>query len=256
MKPPAFQPDITSWNLPLDSYIVTYTQEGYAQALLYAACMKQAGVVVPAIDPGDYLPPNKNRQGYKLFSVAIAQKWGYHNGPAKRLPTPPEHFSAAQQVSDQKCNGDAQQQVRDQQADFVQGLGISAYETARRQPDVLAAAQRWRTCMLPQGVGDLPETPADMPTGRLIEQFGLGAPANPDPDVIEPPTRAEPAEIRLATFDAQCRESSKYTATLYSDQVQAQLALIASNEDKLQDALAAERAESSKIADVLQQYGR
>lgn len=256
VKAPAFRADIATWNLPLDAYLVTDAQEGYAQALLYSACMRPTGAEIPAIDPGDYLPPNKNKEGYKLFSVAIAQKWGYHNGPAKRLPTPAPKLTAAAQAHDATCNTQAQNEVSNPASQFVQGLGVAAYETAIHAGDVTAAAAAWHECMLPQGVPDLPATPFDMPTERLAEQFGLAAPpANQNPDVIVPPTTATPDEIRLATSDAQCRDSSHFTATLYDDQVQIQLELIKRNEQKLQQALAAEHAEAAKIADVLQQYG-
>lgn len=255
-RQPTFRSDLVSYSLPLDAYTVTLTQEEYAQTLVYAACMKSHQIEVPIINPADYNPPNKNAEGYKLFSVAIASKYGYHNGPAKRLPTPSQVFNGVAQKYDEQCSSSSQKKVSNPTTGFVQGLSVSAYETAIHAVNVVSAARKWHACMLPLGIGDLPSDPSNMPTERLAMTFGLGGPPNPRSVVVQPPTQPSPAEIRMATSDAQCRDESRYTATLYGDQVSAQLALMSENESKLSEALAAKEQESSTIAAILRRYGR
>jgi hypothetical protein len=259
--PAGFHENITTWTLPLDSYIPNPNDQIYAQNLLYSQCMTQHGYPVTAYNIADYLPPDLNAVGLKLFNLNLAEKYGYHSGPPKKgIQAPkPDISGTAEVAQDTQCARSSQQQT-DQNQDltqFVQGLAGEAQDTAQADPKVKAAIARWRTCMLPLGVSDLPASPEDMPTARQRQQFGMNGSANPGPGELPTVrTQATPAEIKQAVADAKCRDSSGYAEAYYQAEVTAQLDLIGKNDNRLSQALDAEKRASAAIAKVLQQHGR
>lgn len=253
--PAEFRRNITTWSRPLDPYTVTSTDEQYAQALVYSACMRKSGYVVPVVNPANFVPPNISKQGYKLFDSAIARQYGYHNGPTLQRPTadaaPGEGTTASA-----RCTDEANKAINNPYGNFVQNLRAVAYGSALHAAHLDAASRRWHACMLPLGLADLPETPDGMPTLRLARTWGLTGPADPASDDVLPQTSASLAEIRVATKDAACRASSTWTSTLYDEQITAQQALIRQNDQKLAEAYAAAVKESATVARTLERYGR
>lgn len=77
-------------------------------------------------------------------------------------------------------------------------------------PKVRAAAQRWRKCMAPQGIADLPEEP--QMAQSVATKFGLGQPDGYD---TATDTNVSAEEIKLAVADAKCREQSGYEQLVY-----------------------------------------
>lgn len=253
-RPAAFRENITTWSRPLDAYSLPDTTVQYAQSLVYAACMRKAGHRITVVDPAEYVPANVTKQGYKLFDLDIAQNYGYHNAPTRSTPLGAQPGEDTPEAG--RCTATANKAIANPYADFVQNLRAAAYESSLHASAVGVAARRWHDCMLPLGLADLPGSPADMPTLRLAKQWGLSGPSDPAADTVSAPTRPTVPEIRVATADARCRESSRYTATLYRAQVSAQQKLVTRNDDKLAAAYGASRAQSAAVARTLQRYGR
>ncbi len=230
---PPFRANLDTWTLPLDSYLPNDLNQAYAQDLLYSQCMSKAGYNVPAYNIADYMPPNRNAALRKLFNLDLAERYGYHNGPTKNGGQPPKlNLTAPAEIAaDSACSKSSQQGTSENSdlTNFVQNLEGDAEDNALGDSKVKAAAAAWRTCMLPQGIPDLPDSPEDMPTQSQRQRFGMNGPTNPGPGQLPSQGSASPQEIKQAVFDANCRDSTGYSKTYYDTEVADQQALITKN---------------------------
>jgi hypothetical protein len=258
--PTPFRANLETWSLPLDSYLPNDLDQAYAQNLLYSQCMHQHGFDIPSYNVADYIPPNRNTALRKLFTVALAKKYGYHNGPAKNKAQPPklEITAPAEIAADSACAKSSQRQTSENFAltAFVQNLAGEAEDTALADRKVTAAAAAWRRCMLSEGISDLPTSPEDMPTPSQRRDFGMNGPVNPSPGQLPTQGAASPHEIMQAVFDANCRSRTNYSKAYYRTEVAAQQLLISQNEHKLSQALTADRSATAAIRKVLHENGR
>jgi hypothetical protein len=253
----SFHPDQATWHLPLDDYQPGPTAQQKASKILYTKCMQRAGFTVPFQDPSDNQPPNRNRVERKLFNLSFAEKYGYHSGPTKAstIPPPPK-LSGMAKASDVTCTHQASSTLGED-ADliaFVQGLAWNANGVAIQSPVVQAANARWHTCMLPQGIPDLPDFAEEMPTLSEHAKFGM-AETGDGAGTLAYQSTGSPMEIRAAVFDAQCRISSGFSATYYTAEVQAQFAAMGKNQAKLDKALEATRQEEQRVDQLLTSNG-
>ncbi len=230
---------IVSYALPLDPYILSPYEAGmgsYVENLLVEQCMNAHGYdwPVPRRDIATMSPSKfTSVSGRALFTVAIAQENGY------RLPewlpqdlVDQNRAFGARDVTDQELavlrpciTDDARSKLPATNDSFNHAawLANNALSDAQQSGAVKEAARRWRDCMAPAGIPDLPESPSLMPPDTLASAWGLG----------EPDTTANADEIRVATADATCRDESGYTQALYEAEWQFQSSALADDADQL-----------------------
>lgn len=97
----------------------------------------------------------------------------------------------------------------DLRSDAERQLGRLALD--RQQPVLLDAAQKWRECMAPLGIADLPEFPwetasYDLPIS-LQDRWNWDTGGTPSQE-----------EVQYAVHDANCRRSSGWFDTLYEEE--------------------------------------
>jgi hypothetical protein len=253
-----FDEDLAAWHLPLDTFRPDMFAEAgrwnYAENLLIADCLEDEGL--PGFPPDIAMTTEGlTNDGRQLFNIEIAREHGYaHPGSLEDDWTLSEEQIAAREnfdaVLESTPDGQARLDAcRDQaredrpadimnQLNLVNGLRDAAWETARSDDDVEASIDRWRECMEPLGVADLPELPDEMPSDAVRQRLGIPIPQAdvlPDPGSPRTPTVEE---IEFAVHDAECRESSGYAETCYEAEVEAQFDQIEGHEDELDRALA------------------
>lgn len=226
--------------LPLDGYTVTVPDvetASYAENVLVEKGMNAqnrnwdigAGHVA-----GSLQVATRSSGGTRLFDMPIAQKYGYHE-PSMY---PPDVAAAGQKLNSGRlsvgdraawdgCLTSARKTLPP--AGYSQIASRLAMETmvaAGAEPDVQHAAGRWRECMAPLGLSDLPampDGPSDekMPPASQAEGLGLNDGGDRPPgeaatsDDTPAPKSPGAAEIKLAVADAACRASSGFTKALY-----------------------------------------
>jgi hypothetical protein len=230
--------NIAQWTLPLDQYTISGAeiQRGdYAAVLLEKPCMEQAGYVydVPWRDMNALTSESWNPAGRRLFNVPLAQQWGYHSAPTLELTAEAWNdfgeslngLDPAHQAQLDACIEQGRIALPNilDEANFVAGLAVVAYEDAYRETSVTDAASAWRKCMLPAGISDLPPSPREMPSESLVGAFALSGSSAATPD-----------EIAVAVQDAQCRESTGFSQALYDAEWDHQAAQLRANVEALE----------------------
>lgn len=256
---PTFKPDIATWRMPLDAYVVNPGKTDYARSLVYGACLRGKGFTPPPPAlPGSNLTPVYNTNGRKLFNLDLARRFGYHNGPPN---------GKVAHEGDPKLPGEATARVEcaqeataalgtsDEAAALVYSFKTAAYQDAIHSEKWIAAGKRWRKCMLPLGIPDLPTTFEDgvMPTDSQRSRFGMRA-----SDAADAPLRSfvptTVAEVREAEFDAKCRESSGLTPTLYELEVSNQERIISNNREELGRSYRLSQEGTSNLDKIIKKY--
>lgn len=233
--------NIERWVLPLDAYLVGNTKNSdYAQSLLVQPCMERSGYSwdVPYRDTTATDGPSWNSVERRLFTPALAERWGFHLAPspdttlgalkvfiARANAVPPAEAAVVS-----KCVIASRKELPPLSGAAQLGAGYAseAYSGALTESAVKAAAKKWRTCMTPAGVSDLPATPEQFPSPSVVSEFSIQL------DLSNTPPRVSPAEIRLATFEAKCETSSGYQSALYRAEWTGQVRLLRRNADALE----------------------
>ena len=249
--PTDFSANQTRFSLPLDNYVVDPFESEFAVNLLVQQCMRSAGLKwnIPP-NSASALPPTRNRVGRRLFNRELAAKYGYHSGPAQLPPSGQLNpvLTATQQPAFDKCAADANKRVGvDRQLrDLVESLQLAAYQAVKASPKFTATTNEWKRCMTKAGFTDLTNFPDVMPSDAQRRDFGLATQADQVVSSI-----GSPSEIKQATIDADCRESSGYANFMYSTEVDNQLRLMSQNADAMERARAARAAAMATIQAVL-----
>jgi hypothetical protein len=231
--------NITQAVMPLDQYMQPISDKvPYARALLIQPCMDSAGFQrsVPWQDISKLDQPLR-----RSFTSEVARTYGYHS-PKVIDPTVEawttysfKQFSPSEQTAFDKCFTSIEDKLPEltpQEMNLAAGMTSNSYESSFQDPKVIASAKAWHTCMQPQGIIDLPETPRKMPTPSMVKQFGLDAGSDSEPTAV--PTKASPKEQALASADVDCREKSGYGKALYDTEWNLQVKLIQKNGAALQ----------------------
>jgi hypothetical protein len=249
-----FRPDRAVYALPLDQIrAIDDGSIGYATNLLIRDCMQRDGFSwpIPAFDPNARPPATWNSTGRRLFDVRIAEQYGYH------LALPPSTDGAEAQALNRRrlspaearhlnnCRTAVARKIAPPDSRLVDSLAGAAYDAALEADDTVSAARRWRRCMEPQGISDLPDAPNRVPSPSIARRFRLGA--------IGGVPSAQ--EVAIATADARCRESSGYARALYDNEVDQQLSLFAKNRNALDRERSAARVNLARARAVISQHG-
>lgn len=234
--------DLATWALPSDTYLYTdmlLYHQGQQVALKKCLAEKQIAIEVPTVtyDPAQAQELQVNTRQLATFTPEYAQAHGY------RPPLVVEGNRAFQDfMSTFATKGDLDQTLAisqciiDQNTQYpflnplppvdkeseAPGEAANPEETqtnilndntamalaTAKQPAVQEAAVKWRECMAPLGIPDLPQNPQLMPpVSKGMEWFANG-----------PLFGGEPVEEerQVAVHDSQCRASSNYTEQWYN----------------------------------------
>lgn len=232
-----------TWSMPLDEFYVYSPDLGsYAEQLLIGRCLAGEGFAwpVPWRDTDFPLPANFNEAGYRLFDVAIASQWGYHQAPvlnqeefvqwgefeahAQSLASDPAFLDAFAACDEKARLEDTSRDVDG--FNYISDLAVQASQVAQERQEVQAAVAAWRECLTSKVDFVVPTDPwTEMPPLAVAERFGIVGPNQT--------TAASTEEIAAAVADAECRESSGASAALYEAQWDAQSALVDENRNQL-----------------------
>lgn len=250
------------WVMPLDAYRVD-PQLAYAVDVLVEPCMQENGFTFqrPAVDVTKR-SETVTASGRELFNVDVAATWGYGGAPDPNgdvlRAAEAQAMTWPQEEQDQydECLRRAREELPPETVNnAVAGLSLPTWDDAAEDPDVVEAAGRWVQCMQPLGFTDLPDSPDDasggMPTQSMADAFGELADGHVN--VQTPAQEAE--EIRLATFDAECRESSGYAQARYDAEWEAQVRVVQENEETLEGLLDQKAAYEKKVDAIFREAG-
>lgn len=235
---PTVARDESPWAMPLDAYVTPAALLGPAENVLVAPCLRTAGLTDwdppvqtaaslqaqdDASDTAARANPSPALATTRPLDAALAAARGYHGPAIDRAAQqaekdwafdPKRNTDVASLPSGtfERCLTAARKELgsdvsgREQSAsELAQRLTYLAALDARSDDAVVAAAARWRTCMAPAGVSDLPDAPSGMPTASMRHAYGLGLESSE-------PTDGEKA---VAERDVSCQASSGYRRALY-----------------------------------------
>ncbi len=211
--------DQSSWSLPSDLYTRPEVGLEYAaQDLLIRDCLRERGIEGPpvrAYNADAPRPATSNEVGRRLFDGGIAVRFGYSEEVDPRIDWGTYQALQESDFWNDPQNDEAYLECVDVASQY-EGVGFSeatggefAVSDFMEAHEIQEAAQRWRECMAPLGVADLSD-PYAFPTVELLSRWGYQADTAPW-------IQAAPSEdeIRVAEFDAACRESSGWAETVY-----------------------------------------
>lgn len=236
--------NIDQWVLPLDEYKPTIWQDiewAYADMLLTGPCMRDRGIEwdVPYRDLS-VRRSTSNAVGVRIFNEQIARTWGYQVEPLN-LPNQDaweafEAHTASFSESEVSALRECQQLVTeehlpltDELTNFVGALAMEASARADQDEAVFDAERRWRSCMAPLGISDLPLDPSQMPSASQLAAWGIAR------GLDGPPTTTPPSadQLAAAVSDFECRVSSGWYETRYAAEWDAQVDLVTEFQDQL-----------------------
>lgn len=253
------------WTLPLDQYqrsIVDTTFE--AQQILVQDCMRKRGykwgvfVDSPDVRPG----PSWNDVRRKLFDVELAEQFGYGTSRElartdaeearwRAIDTANSEVGRAAGATVDACFAESGRTLgtdgRTDPYSLAEQLAGNAYDDAVMAKEVLAAERKWRACMGPVGVADLPESPLMMPSGSISAL----RPSDDAPSPIGRQTAVPTRERDVAVADARCRDSTGYSVALYEAEWHAQVDALRRRADDLRRYRKQADAETSRAARVI-----
>lgn len=250
--------DIARWALPLDPYLLSdlqLTKAAYAEAIVINDCLADKGIhdPVPYVDIDAAYGSNVTVR--KWFDLKIAQTYGYHD-PSQQRPAGLKAWDDFQHQASTPSEDEAFLACRDDPAtdspgysntlmNFTSGLAAAAYSGASKDPAVLESAAAWYDCMADVGIEDLSPTPIEMPTESVRQRLGLGG------SIDGPITEPTAEEIDLATADAKCRDSSRFTESFYDALWTRESSMLEDNEAALVDAGAEIEKIATKIDEII-----
>lgn len=249
------------WVMPLDQYVLSTTDtisRDYAENLLISPCMAKEGYdfPVPWRNLDALQGPSFNAAGVRLFTVELASKYGYEIAPNldpsaaawKEIVANAPTMSDDEQAVFSSCLAGSRKTVH-LPPDYVQTANTfsnDAITNAEQTAGVKSTISAWKTCMRPQGISDLPDSPLQMPPPSLSDEYGL------DQDGGGGDASAE--EVAMAVADAKCQASSGYRQALYDAEWDLQVQTLRSNADDLLRGYSALQKLRSEVVTVVAEH--
>jgi hypothetical protein len=233
--------DIATWALPLDPYLQpAWNPVSYATDILTKRCMDRTQYAWP-LAPQTIDPPvgeSWNKIGRKLFTPGLAARYGYSNSDQlvvsaaenearrREFETP---FDPAGSDDLDRCTAEARKHLEATRNPYELAQRVQfAKESAADARKVRAAARRWKDCMRPLGIPDVPDSPNDMGESIFLPKSDRGP--------LDSPTSAPitTREKEVATHDATCQQSSGYAQASYTAEWNAEVGALRENADALE----------------------
>lgn len=281
------QKDQQHWVLPTDVYnlVDVFHITSDAEIIHWLSCVRENGYpdfplwVKPFAPRSESFSPSGNL----LFNEDLAAKYGYHLAPdPSRIPgvNRPDRTELPENFTDleMRCNIEAraaiegispeeyQNKLREGPSPDASEAERNAYQQEREKaaqsdpvrlldrltidqniPSLIQAAQRWRECIAPLGIPDLPERPwssrHSMP-GSLWERFN-----------IETEDVASAEEISMAVADAQCRRESGWADALYEEEWRVREEFMQQHREALRPHLEQIRQKTERAIKILMSHG-
>lgn len=242
-----FTPNREQYVLPLDAYRTDPAKQDFARNLLIQECLKGTGIMFRVHDnshPAGQVAIS-NKQFRRLFTVQIAQLYGYAGPPLPPVvPPSATPYTDADKQQLVSCGQKASKDLKlDQNMQSrIEVMIAAAYDKAQARPEAAKEIAAWKACLQPLGIADFPKIPEDMPTDSQAERWRVVA-------VDDTSTRtASPDEIRQAVLDAQCRESTGYAQHAYQAEVDAQFDIMTKEPEFLEQAKAYADAATEQLS--------
>lgn len=232
------------WRMPLDQYLPPSSDPTtYATQLLAKECMDatQYDWPLPAMTVSPPTGESWNAVGRKLFTPELARKHGYGNSPEQVLAASErkavEAFTAAANSMDDaaaaaldRCWAEAAKQLGTQTdpTEFAQSLQSVGQPSATDRTRLATAERKWRRCMAPAGIADLPASPNEMSPTVFLPAAEQPAPI----DSVE--ASASPREREVAVLDATCQQSSGWADAAYTSEWNVQAQQVRAHADELE----------------------
>lgn len=210
--------------------------DGYARDLLARGCL--AGVVQYNVIRPDLADPLVDpRTNQLLFDEAIASQHGYPSLRKLELPDTavPDTITITETMQQEmaRCGEQADQRLGlppSRVLDAIQQAGWTAIDTSE---ELSLASQRWRDCMAPAGVVDLPASPLQMPPPSIVEETTT---TDNQGNRISTSAPVSTRERDVAVADARCRQTSGYDASQLRVRAIAELEAIGADESSFEAA--------------------
>jgi hypothetical protein len=253
-----FRLDAVGEALPTLALVEGYLNQhtGHARLLLQMECLVEKGDLTAArylSAPGVVHYPTRHvRTSESVFTAEIARTYGYSH------PDPPEDLvldalpAPTSSVEEQgKCGDAADRTLAAPVAELqfvndVRMAGWKATYTGKRfvPVELQELAAKWKKCMAPLGVPDLPDDPFGMPPESI-------APAAVDPSERMPSAH----ELTVATKDFECRESVGLIEAEWKNRAVAELESIGRSWERWQSALPEIAEYLDRCEDVIARLG-
>lgn len=229
--------------------------DNYSEQLLLASCLNDVAIAwpVPWQDVEQPMSPVFNAAGKRLFNTEIAENYGFRTNlaPSKsdRLweefllyrPSEPNF-----QDQFDKCLAGIREEypiLEPETAVTATSLIIQVREEAFLRPEAQEAAGRWRSCMEPQGFGQLPDNPNEFPSAEILQEVG----SLPPVATVEPSER----EIAVAVAHATCLDSSDFSQVMYKLEWELQEAVIVRERANLNRVREAVQAREDAVKEII-----
>lgn len=229
--------------------------DGYARDLRAQECLKGVVAYTPVM-PNLNNPLYDERTGQGKFDVDIAREWGYpylHSLPGPDSAVP-DDVNITPEINEKmiQCGKETDKILGQPPFSLPRsieqaGWDVAGWDPAALDPTIADAQMKWKACMIPAGIIDLPEDPSEMPPASVVQppQDGIA-------DVAAPPATAREKDV--AVLDAQCRESSGFDQAEFQARVNAELAAIGRDVDGFEAARKAYQEYDKRVQSLLNQF--
>ncbi|MDO5080445.1 hypothetical protein [Buchananella hordeovulneris] len=285
LAPEAIGKDRARWALPTDA--INPDSLGslkiHAETTIDDDCMAKAGFpeFTPTWDAFAPAPAFYSPSGRPVFNPESAKLYGYRNAPDPRNQRTEADYQAldslpkAYQEALSECTSGGievpgvGEEEKQRDAEIMENLDnpeklaallenqtptihsqLNRLQVDASTPELTAAAAAWRECMSPLGIADLPArpwvfmNPGEAPES-LMNQWEW-----------RPTGQASADEIRVASHDAQCRESSGWSERFYDAEWKLHSEFIANNKAEIENILEENKLKAEYYLAAIEQRTR
>ncbi|MGC5035367.1 hypothetical protein ACPXCS_18820 [Streptomyces sp. DT190] len=218
-RPVAPTAEVRSLILPFDAYELSHRESfevAEARDLLMRACMRKRGHDWQVLDYPAHVDDLKNRRRYGVIEKAVAREFGYHaNARVMSAGTAITELRKKRDESlgpagiraayDEKngCGYQANDRLERDGAladyDRFNRLSSDLLKKTKKQPEAVAALNRWETCMRRRGFGYRTPDEAVSDTRWWSRESA----------------RASDEEIATASADVRCKQRARLVGVLF-----------------------------------------